>query len=238
MSRLDPSVVGDPRKDPAFASLVEEEQRDAVRRRRMRNAVAVAVAAHVILVFVKLPEVRQTVRADPRARQVMQIVQTPKFVPPEPRQRRRVEPERVIRVPIPDPTPDDPEPVREYEVVAEVPALTESEAAFATFIPGPPPSSTRAVRAGGDISEPRRLFHVVPVYTEEARQQRVQGTVILDVRLDRTGSVKDVRVLRPLGHGLTESAVEAVRKWRYEPSRLDGEPVEVMLTVTVTFSLA
>ena len=91
-------------------------------------------------------------------------------------------------------------------------------------------------RIGDGIRPPARVVDVAPVYPPEAREARVQGVVILEVTLSRTGEVSDVEVVRstPL---LDEAAVAAVRQWRYEPTLVDGEPVSVLMTVTMNFAL-
>lgn len=108
--------------------------------------------------------------------------------------------------------------------------------------PGPasPTAGTRAprevVRVGGAIREPRKLRHVSPVYPDIAKQARVQGIVILEATISPAGKVSKVRVLRgvPL---LDQAAVEAVKQWEYSPTLLYGEPVPVVMTVTVNFRL-
>ena len=102
--------------------------------------------------------------------------------------------------------------------------------------PTPPPTpGTRPLRVGGDIRAPRKLHHVAPVYPAIAAQARVTGTVILEATISPAGEVVDVGVLRsvPL---LDAAAIDAVRQWRYDPPRLNGSPVSVLLTVTVRFS--
>jgi len=91
-------------------------------------------------------------------------------------------------------------------------------------------------RVGGDIVPPTKLVHVAPAYPEIARIARVSGIVVFDCTIDPAGNVVDVRLLSgsPL---LAPSAVEAVSRWRYTPSRLNGVPVSVLMTVTVRFDL-
>jgi len=103
--------------------------------------------------------------------------------------------------------------------------------------PAPPRSATGAVRVGGQIREPRRLHHVSPAYPDIAKQARVQGIVILECEITAEGDVGRVTVLRgiPL---LDEAAIEAVRQWRYAPTLLQGQPVPVIMTVTVNFRLS
>lgn len=100
----------------------------------------------------------------------------------------------------------------------------------------PAPQPREPIRAGGVIQEPRRLTYVPPVYPEIARQARMGGTVILEAVIDESGVVREVKVLRSV-ELLDRAAIEAVRKWRYTPTRLNGVAVPIVMTVTVTFSL-
>lgn len=88
---------------------------------------------------------------------------------------------------------------------------------------------------GETIRPPRILKQVAPVYTPEAKEAGIAGTVILRLVVDRTGSVRDVQVVKGLPKGLTNAAIDAVRQWKFEPSRVDGKPVDVYYTLTVNF---
>ena len=96
--------------------------------------------------------------------------------------------------------------------------------------------SDEPFRIGGGIRPPAKIVNADPVYPPEAREARVQGVVIMEATISRTGEVSDVEVLSsvPL---LDEAAVAAVRQWRYEPTLVDGEPVSVLMTVTMNFRL-
>lgn len=100
--------------------------------------------------------------------------------------------------------------------------------------PLPPPVVRKPVRPGGDIREPQKVFHVPPVYPSIALSAGVQGVVILEATISETGTIENLRVLR--SHPLLErAAVEAVKQWRYTPTRLNGVPVPIIMTVTVNF---
>lgn len=92
-------------------------------------------------------------------------------------------------------------------------------------------------RIGGGVSAPALLFKVEPEYSEEARKAKFQGTVVLYVVVDEKGNPRDLRVVRPLGLGLDEKAIEAVQKWRFRPGQLGGKPVSVAATIEVNFRL-
>ncbi len=92
-------------------------------------------------------------------------------------------------------------------------------------------------KIGGGVSSPQLLYKVEPEYSEEARKAKFQGTVVLYVVVDEKGLPRDLKVLRPLGLGLDEKAIEAVTKWRFKPGYKDGRPVAVVATIEVNFRL-
>jgi len=98
----------------------------------------------------------------------------------------------------------------------------------------PPPSSQVPVRIGGDVANANLISSVAPTYPPRAREARTQGVVLLQVTIDKTGSVSDARVISgdPL---LNEAALSAVRQWRYKPISMTGEPIVAITTVTVNF---
>lgn len=89
----------------------------------------------------------------------------------------------------------------------------------------------------GGVTAPRAVYTPDPEYSEEARKAKYQGTVILWVAIGTDGRPKDIRVQRSLGMGLDEKAIEAVRTWRFEPSRLNGQAVPVQVNIEVNFRL-
>jgi periplasmic protein TonB len=92
-------------------------------------------------------------------------------------------------------------------------------------------------RVGGGVTSPVPLYKPEPEYSEEARKAKFQGTVVLYVEVDPTGKVVNPRVVRSLGLGLDEKAIEAVLKWKFKPGYKDGKPVTVAATVEVNFRL-
>jgi len=90
---------------------------------------------------------------------------------------------------------------------------------------------------GGGISAPEAISSPDPVYTEEARRAKTQGTCVLRLIVDSTGHPRDVHVVKGLGFGLDAKAVEAVEKWQFNPSMKDGKPIDVQIRVEVAFKL-
>jgi protein TonB len=102
--------------------------------------------------------------------------------------------------------------------------------------PPPPPKPEGPVRVGGKIKAPSLANRVNPTYPPAAQSAQVEGNVVIEATVAKDGSVDNVRVVsgNPLLH---QAAVAAVKQWRYQPLLLNGEPVEFVLTVTVSFSL-
>jgi len=92
-------------------------------------------------------------------------------------------------------------------------------------------------KALGITQSPVLLHSEEPEYSEEARQARAQGSVLLVIDVDVNGRVSNVRVVKSLGLGLDEKAKEAVLKWRFRPAMASGRPVKAPAQVTMTFHL-
>lgn len=94
----------------------------------------------------------------------------------------------------------------------------------------------RRVPVGGDIREPVKVRHVAPDYPSLAVAARVEGAVVLQCVITTEGTVSEIAIVS--GHVLlNDAAIAAVSRWRYRPTLLNGEPVSVILTVTVSFAL-
>jgi periplasmic protein TonB len=102
--------------------------------------------------------------------------------------------------------------------------------------PPPPPPPVEPVRVGGNIQEPKKTRHVNPTYPQIAQQARVSGIVIIEATIGTNGRVQEARVLRSIPL-LDNAAIDAVRQWEFTPTLLNGEPVPVIMTVTVNFTL-
>ncbi len=92
-------------------------------------------------------------------------------------------------------------------------------------------------RAGSGITPPSLQREVKPIYTEEARRHGLEGDVLLEVVVRVDGTVGAVRIVRRLGAGLDERAVDAVRQWTFSPARRFGTPVDVLVEIAVEFRL-
>lgn len=90
---------------------------------------------------------------------------------------------------------------------------------------------------GNGVSEPRPIYTPDPEFSEEARRAKYQGVVTLYVIVGVDGRIHNPRVLRSLGMGLDQKALERVKTWKFEPAQKDGRPVPVEMSIEVSFNL-
>jgi TonB family protein len=90
---------------------------------------------------------------------------------------------------------------------------------------------------GGGVSAPSVLFKVDPEYSEEARKAKYSGTVLISLVVDANGKAQNIRVVRSLGLGLDEKAMEAVANWKFKPWMKGGQAVAVQATLEVNLRL-
>jgi TonB family protein len=98
-------------------------------------------------------------------------------------------------------------------------------------------TATGVYRPGNDIANPMVLSKTEPEYSEAAQKAKWQGAVLLSIVVDETGKPINIKVVRPLGLGLDEKAIEAVSQWKFQPGMKDGVPVPVQAQIEVTFRL-
>jgi protein TonB len=177
------------------------------------------------------------------AMELIQVIALPEPPAPPPRvvARAKVDTPRPDVPPLDVPNGIAPEPAIEpvddpFSNGSGVIALGDSNAIVNEAIPPPPPPPPRQLPlpVGGNIRPPQRVGDVAPVYPPIALAAGVDGVVILEAVIAEDGSVRDVRVLRSIPL-LDAAAVEAVRQWRFTPTLLNGQPVPIVMTVTVAF---
>ena len=92
-------------------------------------------------------------------------------------------------------------------------------------------------RVGGGVSAPSIVYRVEPTYSEEARKAKYQGVVVLSAIVRKDGTIEILKVVRGLGLGLDENAIQALKQWKFRPGMKNGVPVDVALNIEVNFSL-
>ena len=224
-----------------FVPELDTEAEDREAKVRVRIAVVVALIIHLGLAIITLPEMAaKPLRVGPR--QQVYVVQQVRFKPPPPQAKQQAprQKSKARKIPIPDPTPDEPEPIIREQV--DVPEVDLSDLDSVVFgsdsIPAVPGGMGKwPMKVGGGVLPPKKIYTPQPVYTEEARLSRIQGVVILEAIIDAQGAVQQVKVLKGLPMGLSESAAKTAREWTFKPATLEGKPVPVYFNLTVRFSL-
>jgi TonB family protein len=100
-----------------------------------------------------------------------------------------------------------------------------------------PDGTLKPYRVGQGVFPPAVLSKVEPLYSDQARNAKLQGNVLVQLVVDEHGLPRQIRVMRSLGMGLDEKAVEAVQRWRFRPGMKDGHAVSVQATIEVNFRL-
>lgn len=239
-------------------------------RRPTQVAVVIALLFHALLFIIMFPSWGERV-----FRPSEQVLVLKQLAPAGGGSRPKMAPPKVapvlpkpepILVPIPDPTPNDPEPLRRTEVL-EIPKVVQEinpdlSIGDIDAPPGPPgpggrggPGTGTGLASGpgggsgppGDgvyeygtpgIVDPQILVQTIPSYTDEAIKAKVQGVVLLQAIIRKNGRVDSPVVLRGLGYGLEEKAIrEIVANWRFRPAMLNGRAVDLQATIEVTFNL-
>ncbi len=93
------------------------------------------------------------------------------------------------------------------------------------------------VNLGWAICGPRAIYSPDPEYSDKARKKKINGTVVLSLTVGTDGLAHDIQVEKKLGYGLDEKAVEAIRKWKFQPELKDGQPIETRINVEMAFRL-
>jgi protein TonB len=103
--------------------------------------------------------------------------------------------------------------------------------------PPPKPQAPKRIRVGGQVESAKLIFAPKPEYPPLAKMARIQGTVRLDATISKDGTIQDLKVIS--GHPLlVRAALDAVQRWRYQPTLLNGDSVEVATEIDVNFTLA
>lgn len=223
---------------PTVLEIIAEEE--AQERKWFRISLVAAVMVHVILFWIHWPSFAGTGRDAERQETKIYVMKQVKFKPPKRPEMENIPKPQTKKVPIPDPTPDQPEPIRDEEPEEDIDFVPDEDLVMGVPDAPPAPEPEGPVRyvPGGDVTKPEKITAPAPVYPEAARRARIEGAVILELIIDKQGNPRDMKVLKGLPLGCTKAAQDAVEKWRFKPSTLNGKPVEVMYVLTVRFSLS
>ena len=101
-----------------------------------------------------------------------------------------------------------------------------------------PTGAARPIKVGGNVTAANLINAIRPVYPAELQRAGVQGTVKFEAAISKDGIATNIHLINSPDPGLTQAALDAVKQWRYKPTQLNGESVEVTTTIDVNFSLS
>jgi TonB family protein len=235
-------------------------------RRPMRTAVIVAVVFHIILFVVRFPEMVSRL-VEPTVYRIVNIKpldSLPQNAGGGPQPTKTIEmtsPSSVPKpqptfVPVPDLTPNEPEPVYEEQKIT-LPDFDSNIVGDLSIgeIYGPaggsgggsgggtgagigPGEGDGVYSVGAGIIPPEAILKPSPKFTDDAIRNRISGVVLLYGIIRKDGRVDSLKVVRNLGYGLDEEALATVAtKWKFRPAMKDGRPVDCYVTIEVNFTL-
>ena len=126
--------------------------------------------------------------------------------------------------------------VRGEETTLRVTPLPTASQATAQLTPAV--TVNGVYQPGPGVTSPVPTYRPEPQYSEQARAAKWQGAVLVSVVIDATGTPTNIKVVRPLGLGLDEQAIEAVHQWKFQPGTKEGVPVPVQAQIEVAFRLS
>jgi len=216
----------------SFEHLLADDRRSG---NGMRLGILAAALVHLVIFAITWPTLAQS-EPDVPLPPVVRVLQLTEFQKPPLVFERPAPPTRWVPVPAVDPR----EPIVVECDLPSAPPIDWSRQTidFSQLPPPPDVQETTEVQPAIDVDPPQVIYRVEPRYTEPARRIRFEGAVVLSLVIDAEGRVAEVTVLRSLPFGLTESAVEAVSQWLFEPCTFNGRPLSVRYNLTVRFRVA
>ena len=223
------------------SAVMEMAFADAGSNRTMR--LSLCIALYLVLFIIWMPGLSfgdrvYSVTKEENKPQKRKVLKPP---PEQPLERVKTKDKKTKKVPMPDLTPDDPEPVVEPDPPPEPEVLPTDD--WEIGIPdGPPEPQGDTIARVGQVGVEPPVFtrKVSPKYPERAVKIKLQGYVILEAILRANGSVEDIKVLRGLGKGkfgFEEEAGKALQKWEFLPGKVNGKPADVRMTLKIDFVL-
>jgi TonB family protein len=242
-------------KETLYDLMVHEEKRP------IKVAIVAAVIFHLLLFIVRFPQLMSNViTIQDTVVEIRQLARpaAQRGGQPKPRQappQTSVPKPKPVFVPVPDLTPNDPEPIYEEqeEILPDLKGQLSTQLSLGDIY-GPPsasgggsgPLDGTGGGTGGDgvytvgagVIGPEAIQAPIPQYTNDAIRNRISGVVLLYGIVRRNGRVDSLKVIRGLGYGLDEEALETVAtKWRFKPAMKEGRPVDCYVTIEVKFTL-
>ncbi len=247
--------VSDFKKEELYEIVLKEDKRP------IKKAILIAIVVHLVIFIIKFPELTgkkdniiYTITNIKRLSPPAKKLGGPKKNNPVKKVVKKSSPKKIsVSIPVPDLTPDQPEPVYE-EAKETLPDVVDqlSDNINLGEIEGPPggggggplagegegSGGNGVYRIGGGITPPVLIHKEDPKYTDEAIKNRITGVVLLYGIVRKNGRVDSLKVIKGLGYGLDEEAIRTVQtKWKFKPALKDGKPVDCYITIEVDFTI-
>lgn len=216
------------------------KQKDVLKKRdriTMDWAILLAIILHTALLY--LPPITSFGGTRNWDKEKTNFIQMQRYKPPPPPQEEKPEEpkkkkkKKVLAKPIPQKEMNDLDEIKmeeeEVELVYDIDDIDFDE-------PEAPPEGP--LRIGGDVQSPKRIHFVNPKYPEIARKTRIEGMVILEAIINKSGDVVDIKVLKSLNSLCDKAAIDAAKQWKFEPGTQNDIPVDVIMTLTVQFRIS
>lgn len=207
----------------------------------VKNALTFALVLTLVVIWAPFPKFSgkvfdvQQKDNKPQKRKVL------KPPPEKPIERVEVQEKRTKKMPMPDLTPDEPEPIVQPEPPPE-PEVSFTDDWEIGIPDGPPEPQADTIARVGTVGVEAPIFtqRVKPKFPERAAKIKLQGYVILEAILRKDGGIDDIKVLRTLGKGkfgFEDEAITALKQWKFLPGKVNGQPADVRMTLKIDFIL-
>jgi len=216
-----------------------KKQKEILKKRdriTMDWAVLLAIIVHIMILYI--PPIASFDGHRNWDKEKKDFIQMQRYKPPPPPKEEKIEEpkkkkkKKVLAKPIPQQEMTDLEEIsieEDVELVYDLDEIDFDE-------PEAPPDGP--LRVGGDVKSPVRTHYVTPKYPEIARKARIHGIVILEAIINKEGNVTEIKVLKSLNSLCDAAAIKAAKQWKFEPGTQNDIPVDVVMTLTVQFTLS
>ncbi|OGF68098.1 MAG: hypothetical protein A2Y62_05690 [Candidatus Fischerbacteria bacterium RBG_13_37_8] len=203
-------------------------------KKNVRIAVLGAVIIHLIIFVIRFPQqVHQITEGPPP--DIIRVNRPEVKLPPRPNPPID---KKFKTLPVPDPTPDEPEPIIEQKPIQpEDDFPTDNDSNIFIDSAGPPLNPDAPARIGENGEQAVLKYKVEPEYPEEARRARIEGVVILEAVIKKDGTVGDVEVIKSVEPSLDQAAIKAIKQFLFIPGKINGKPVNSYFIAGITFKL-
>lgn len=203
--------------------------------------VAFCIALYILLLIIWLPgfNMSSNIHIVSNQDKVVQRRKVLRPPPQKPLEKVKVQDKKLKKVPIPDLTPDMPEPIIEKDPLKEPDIIDTDDWEIGIPDESPPMNDIVTVGEKG-VESPIFIKRTQPIYPKIAIKVRMSGTVILQAVLRKDGTVSDIKVIRDFSKGkfgFADNAIEALKSWEFLPGKIYGKETDVRMTLTLSYRI-